>query len=312
MLEIEEFLNTPGPLYDIRSPGEFLQGTIPGALNLPLFSDEERKQVGTVYKKESPKAAFLLGLDFVGPKMRGFIEKVASEQPRLFCFRGGMRSQSMAWLFSNAGMEPVLLKGGYKTFRRFVLKTLENTYPFQVLGGMTGSGKTSLLRSQQGQFLDLEALACHRGSAFGKMEEIQPTNEHFENCIATALWKMDPSKPIWIEDESRMIGSCKIPDTLYKQMHQAPLYMLQTPLEQRVELLVKEYAAYPHLKDAVLCIRKRLGRARTDLILECIEEKNFKKAVFLLLEYYDQAYMYSIKRSQRTPIPYENIYGKIP
>lgn len=317
MLEVAEFLNlpkNPGPLYDIRSPGEFAHGTIPGAINLPLFSDEERKQVGTVYKKESPKAAFLLGLDFVGPKMRGFIEQVEGKNPRLFCWRGGMRSQSMGWLFSKAGMEPLLLTGGYKAYRRFVLKTLETTYPFQVLGGLTGSGKTSLLRSLKEQFLDLEELAHHKGSVFGKLEgKAQPTNEHFENCIASSLFKMDPSKPIWVEDESRMIGSCKIPDPIYRQMQKSPLYLLQTPLEQRVELLLEEYSHTPPslLKEAVFCIKKRLGGSRTEEILGCINNKNYRQAVFLLLEYYDQAYKFSIQRSQRTPLIYETLYGKI-
>jgi tRNA 2-selenouridine synthase len=321
MLEIEEFLSSPGLLYDIRSPGEFLQGTLPGALNLPLFSNEERSAVGTSYKKESPQAAFLLGLEYVGPKMRGFVEKAqGNKTPRLFCWRGGMRSQSMGWLFSQAGMKPLLLKGGYKAFRAFTLKTLEKTYPLQVLGGLTGSGKTSLLRSlktQGMQILDLEELSCHRGSVFGKIEGvIQPTNEHFENLIAIELWKMDPLKPIWVEDESRMIGSCKIPDPIYKQMLSAPFNLLQTPIKERLELLIEEYGSHTqtYLKEAVLCIKKRLGGARTELILQCIEAQDLKKAARLLLEYYDQAYMYNIKRSQRSPLIYETatVHGKIP
>lgn len=308
MLHVEDFLHAPGPLYDIRSPGEFLQGTLPGAINLPLFSDEERKRVGTVYKKQSPQAAFLLGLDYVGPKMREFVEKVEAKNPRLFCFRGGMRSQSMGWLFSQAGMKPLLLKGGYKVFREFVLSTLERTYSLHVLGGLTGSGKTSYLhalKKEGQQILDLEGLARHKGSAFGKMQgEIQPTNEQFENSIAALLWKMDPQKPLWIEDESRMIGSCKVPDTLYKQIQRSPLYLLHTPLEQRVELLVDEYGKHPQhqLKEAVICIKKRLGGARTELILDYIDTKQLKKAVSLLLEYYDRAYMFSIQRSQRIPL----------
>lgn len=311
MLDVESFLKTPGPLYDIRSPGEFLQGTLPGAINLPLFSDEERCAVGTVYKKVSPKAAFLLGLEYVGPKMRSFVEKVSDNSPRLFCFRGGMRSSSMGWLFSQAGMKPLLLQGGYKAFRTFALKTLEKTYPLHILGGLTGSGKTSLLRSLKGegvQILDLEELARHKGSAFGKMEgENQPTNEQFENLIAIDLWKMNSDTPIWVEDESRMIGSCKIPDSLYKQMQKSPFYLLQTPLEQRLALLLEDYGNHPqnHLKEAVLCIKKRLGGVRTELILQCIGDKNLTKAAELLLEYYDQAYMFSIKRSQRTPLIYE-------
>lgn len=317
MINVESFLKSPGPLYDIRSPGEFLQGTLPGAINLPLFSDQEREQVGTVYKKQSPQKAFLLGLDYVGPKMRGFVEQVQGQNPRLFCFRGGMRSQSMGWLFSQGGMKPLLLKGGYKAFRKFVLNTLEKTYPLHILGGLTGAGKTShlqTLKKEGHQILDLEALAQHKGSAFGKLTDTQPTSEHFENWIACTLWQMDPSKPIWVEDESRMIGSCKIPDSLYKQMQTSPFYLLQTPLEQRIATLVEEYGKYSesYLIEAVQCIKKRLGGARTSKIIECIISKNFQEAVFLLLEYYDQAYMYSIKRSQRNPIIYETIYGKIP
>ena len=302
-LGIEDFLKLPGPLYDVRSPSEFIQGTIPGAWSLPLFSDEERKEVGIFYKK-NPSAAFLLGLKFAGPKLTSLAEEglksKTAGRTRIFCFRGGQRSGSIAWLFRTAGVLATTLQGGYKAFRRLVFKTFSKTYTFKVIGGLSGSGKTALLHQlkQEGkQVIDLEALAGHKGSVFGHLgKATQPSNESFENSLAYSLMAMIAEEPIWIEDESRRIGSCKIPDPIYLQMKQASFHYLETPKVCRQERLILEYGNFPkeELVKAVFSLIKRLGEMRTREIINYIQENRLEEAVVLLLDYYDKAYLHSI------------------
>ncbi|MEY2794218.1 MAG: hypothetical protein RJA76_2210, partial [Bacteroidota bacterium] len=179
------------PILDVRSPGEFKRAHIPNALSLPLFTDEEREKVGICYKHQGKEKAVELGLEFVGPKLVNFVKyakKVAFEGEILVhCWRGGMRSASMAWLLETAGLKVFLLEGGYKSYRNFVLKIQSEPLPLRVLGGKTGSGKTELLREMKNagfQVIDLEDLAKHRGSAFGHFGlEEQPSSEHFENLL---------------------------------------------------------------------------------------------------------------------------------
>lgn len=301
-LEVEPFLNLQGPLYDVRSPGEFLQGTIPSSLSLPLFSDQERADIGTVYKTD-PTQAFLLGLEKASPKLVLLAQeglKRKSEVTRLFCFRGGQRSGSVAWLFRLFGIPTITLKGGYKAFRRFCLNTLSKQYNFQVLGGLSGSGKTALLkhyRNEGKQILDLEAMANHKGSAFGR-QGTQPSNEAFENALSIALHHMDPQEPIWIEDESRMIGTCKIPDAIYLQMKQAPLYLLEASQEQRLQRLIAEYGGLSQatLIQGVHSLTKRLGEVRVKKIIAHIQDNRLSEAALMLLDYYDKAYIHGLQK----------------
>jgi tRNA 2-selenouridine synthase len=306
-MNLEAFLKLPGPLYDVRSPGEFLQGTIPNSLNLPLFSDAERAEVGTVYKQVNPQDAYLLGLKFAGPKLANFVAeglKTTCNHPtRLFCFRGGQRSGSMQWLFQSAGISTITLKGGYKAFRRFVLETFAKPYELKVLGGLTGSGKTEhllKLKSEGEQIIDLEALAKHRGSAFGRLGR-QPSTESFENSLACALFDLDAKRPIWIEDESRLIGYCKIPDLLYAQMQKAPFSFLESSKSDRINRLVQDYGHFPKpcLIQATQVLSKRLGAVRTKEIIAFIQEEHFQKAASLLLDYYDRTYLYSLEKNKR-------------
>ncbi len=308
-LSVDEFLSHSAPLFDVRSPIEFHHATIPQAISLPLFEDHERAAVGTLYKKMGEQAALLEGLRLTGQKLSSFAE-IAMQHPegaRIFCFRGGLRSQSMAWLFELARTPCFTLKGGYKAFRRFALSQFKKPFSFKLLGGLTGSGKTAKLKElkQSGeQIIDLEALASHKGSAFGQLGLApQPSSEQFENLLALELFQLEPSRPIWIEDESRMIGTCKIPDALFEQMAKAPLYMIETKMEERIKRLIEEYGAHPIevLLESVKKISRKLGSEATQKIESAIRERNLEIACTLLLKYYDKAYLYHIEHKRGTP-----------
>lgn len=305
-LNVEPFLALPGPLYDVRSPKEFLHATLPSAMSLPLFSDEERAEVGTLYKQKGQESAIVLGLKIVGPKMSYFSETALSRKsegpPRVFCWRGGMRSRSMAWLFDTLGLKPITLKGGYKAFRRWSLQKLTETYTFITIGGYTGSRKTDILKmlQKQGeQILDLEALAHHRGSAFGTLgQDNQPSNEDFENKIAVNLHHLRKDRPIFVEDESRMIGICKIPNPIYDQIKKAKVIFIDVPLEERISHLIAQYGTYPKEKliESASRLNKKLGGKRCDEICALIENQDLNNATRHLLDYYDSAYHYSLER----------------
>ena len=244
-LEINQFWNTSDDfvILDVRTPAEYQKGHIPGALNLPLFSNEERAVVGTTYKQESPEKALLQGLDFVGDKLSGFVIKAseyADGKPILVhCWRGGKRSGSMAWLLNLAGLEVKILKGGYKAYKNFIRKEIqERNFNFIVLGGKTGSGKTHILKALEGkgeQVIDLEQLAHHKGSAFGWLgEKEQPNSDQFENNLYHQLLNLDLNRRIWIENESRNIGSVYLPDAFWPKMKSSTLVNIEVPLEDRI------------------------------------------------------------------------------
>ncbi len=293
------------PILDLRSPGEYACGHIPGAINFPLFSDAERALVGTLYKQEGSEAAIQLGLKLFGPKMA----EVAAEASQLakegsialYCWRGGMRSASIAWLLSFVGLQVTQLKGGYKSYRHFVHKEIAKQRDYLLFGGPTGSGKSEMLRrfgGDGGQVLDLEALAFHRGSAFGAIgQPPQPTQEHFENQIGSILSRFN-GQSIIVEDESRLIGRCKIPDALYTQMQVAPLIVVESTREERLSRLMSEYGSFPKeaLEAATRRLEKRLGRERCAVALRHLERGELKEMADLLLDYYDKAYAHASKR----------------
>lgn len=301
-IRIDDFLEQCReiPFFDVRTPAEFEKGHIPGAKNLPLFSNEERAVVGTIYKKQGKEKAVLKGLEFVGPKLADFIKEVkkqtSSKQIMLYCWRGGMRSASMAWLFETAGYSCSTLVGGYKSYRRKILNTLSKPANIIVLGGMTGSGKTEILHQLQKegqQVLDLEGLANHKGSAFGWIgEDAQPSTEQFGNMILWEWLKFDPDQIIWIEDESHSVGHCFIPEELWVQMRNAPLLSVEVALENRIQRLIKDYTVEDKeaLVQSTQKIMKRLGPQNVKLAVELIEEGNYYEATKIILSYYDKAY----------------------
>jgi len=308
-VDIDGFLTKSGPCFDVRSPQEFLHAKIPGAISLPLFSDQERAEVGTAYKRQGKDVAIRLGVKIVGPKLDSMLasvdRQIRSKEPiRIYCWRGGMRSGFVSYFLSFTGYPTLQLKGGYKAFRRFVLSQLAKPLNLYVVGGYTGVGKTELLYAleKQGEkVLDLEKLACHRGSVYGEIiGSKQPTNEQFENEIALALAQNDPQRPLWIEDESRLIGHCQIPSAVYEAKKRAPLFVIEAPKEVRIERILQLYSGFPksYWQSATLKIQKRLGGLKTRQVLLCIEENRLIDGIVLLLDYYDRAYEHAISLHQ--------------
>lgn len=290
------------PVIDVRTPAEWEQGHIPGSINIPLFSNEERVLVGTRYKKAGKEFAVELGLELVGPKMIDFVrqaKKVAKEKKVLVhCWRGGMRSASMAWLFETAGLEANTLIGGYKSYRKYIREQFAEPAKLIVLGGFTGSGKTDILKAIElagEQFLDIEGIAHHKGSAFGTIGQLpQLSNEHFENKLAQAWLKFDRSKRIWVEDESRNLGINGIPDPLFQQMRTAKLWRINIPKEERIKRLVKEYAFIDKamMVDSVHKIERKLGGLKTKQCLDAIAQEDYAFVADITLDYYDKGYAF--------------------
>lgn len=310
-LSPEKFLMqmSDAAVIDVRSPAEFASGHIPGSFNIPLFENEERAEIGTIYKNKGKQHAVERGLEIVGPKMAGFVRqarKIAqSRKVLMYCWRGGMRSGSMAWLLETAGIPVTLLQDGYKGFRQYGKNAL--TFPAQliVIGGFTGSGKTRVLKAieQKGeQVLDIEELARHRGSSFGAIgREFQKTNEQFENDLILKWLSFDHNRIIWVEDESRILGSNHIPEEIYARIRESCVYKLEIPKSERVKNLVDDYSVYdPHqLEAAVLRIQSKLGGLATREALNALEEGNFARVASISLDYYDKTYNFGL--SKRSP-----------
>ena len=315
IVNTEDFilLQKKHPVFDVRSPGEFSHASIPEAYSLPLFSDEERALVGTAYKQQSRSQAIKLGLEFYGKKMRGMVEEVelhsksmndnASQIVLVHCWRGGMRSSAVAWLLDLYGFKVYTLQGGYKSYRNWVLKQFEGQYTFNVLGGYTGSGKTIVLeklREMGHSVIDLEALANHKGSAFGALgEKEQPSQEMFENLLALELFHKANNvqgegqcASTWLEDESQRIGSVTIPGKIWNSMRASPLYFLTISFEERLNYLVDNYGKYKQelLVAAIMRIQKRLGGLETKNAINYLLENNITESFSILLKYYDKLY----------------------
>lgn len=302
------------PVIDVRSPSEFSAGHIPGAFNIPLFNDSERERVGIKYKKEGRAEAILEGLQLSGPSMHSKLEQALSisKEGRLLvhCWRGGMRSEAMAWLFSLGDIETEILEGGYKSYRHLVLGELAVNKKMIVLGGLTGSGKTEILKylkESGNQVIDLEGLANHKGSAFGSLGQLpQPSSEHFTNLLFDKWKQADQSQPVWIEDESRNIGTVFMPEEFYLNMQKNPAIILLMDLEIRLPRLLEEYSGYSpdELVRSVLKISKRLGGDRTKEAVDAIHSGDFRSAIEITLHYYDKAYLFGLKRKQQNDIFY--------
>lgn len=298
---IEHFLRPQLPLIDVRSPSEYAQGHIPGAVNLPLFSDEERAIVGTLYKQQGRESAMLEGLRIVGPKLAELVEKAKLIAPQgnvgVHCWRGGERSASVAWLLEKtAYLKVITLQKGYKAFRQHVLDSFGQNWNLKVLGGFTGTGKTELLIKLRGlgeQTLDLEGLANHKGSAYGGIGAAkQPSTEQFENLIWDNLRHFDPERPIWVEDEGQLVGFAKVPDSLYAQMRSSCVEFVNMPMAQRAARLVKEYGVLPkgELAAATTRIQKRLGPQHAQEALAALASDDLHRVAMITLTYYDKTY----------------------
>jgi len=326
------------PILDVRSPGEYLHAHIPGAHSLPLFTDEERKVVGTAYKQESREQAIKIGLGYFGVKMRKMIEAVegivatiAKENRKMnlpvspsgggllvHCWRGGMRSAGVAWLLDLYGFKVYTLVGGYKTYRQWARLQFEKPYHFNILGGYTGSGKTLVLYELKRigkPVVDLEGLANHKGSAFGAIgEKPQPSQEMFENLLASALSEIRPqptaetadsdsNNSIYLEDESQRIGLINIPTALWNTMRNSRVSFIDIPFEERLDYLTEEYGKFEKEKlvNAIIRIQKRLGGLETKTAINHLLENNHKECFRVLLKYYDKWYGKALLNRENLP-----------
>jgi len=304
------------PVIDVRSPSEFSKGHIPGSHNIPLFNDRERETVGLKYKNEGRIKAILKGLELTGPTMQLKLEQALkiSKKGRLLvhCWRGGMRSEAMAWLFSLADIQTEVLDGGYKSYRRLVLKNLSAPRKMIILGGLTGSGKTHILKylgNSGCQVVDLESVANHKGSAFGSLGQLpQPTSEHFSNLLFDRLTETNSQDPVWLEDESRNIGNVFMPEEFYLNMQENPAIILLMDIKTRLPRLLEEYSVYTPdvLVASVMKISKRLGGDMAKEAVQAINNGDLTKAIEIALHYYDKAYLFGLKRKQGKNIFYIN------
>jgi tRNA 2-selenouridine synthase len=240
-------------IIDVRSPGEFAEDHIPGAINLPVLDDAERARVGTLYKQVSSFEAKKVGAALVSRNIARhldswFADKPKSFRPLVYCWRGGTRSGSLTHVLQKIGFAAEQLDGGYKAYRRHVVAELDRLptqFSYRVVCGPTGSGKSRLLQAltdEDAQVLDLEALAAHRGSLLGALpDQPQPTQKSFESAIWSALTRFDPARPVFVESESKKIGALRVPDTLITAMRSSPCLRLEVPLAARVHLLTEDY-----------------------------------------------------------------------
>lgn len=297
------------PVIDVRSPGEFARGHIPGAKNVALLSDFERAEVGIAYSRRGRESAISLGRQIVHPKLDQLIESFHAHAPTpdvlVHCWRGGMRSRAVAEVLANSGFRPRTLLGGYKAFRQLAHRSFSQPRRVVILSGLSGSGKTHLLHaldSEGKQVIDLEGLARHRGSAFGGIgQPAQPTVEQFENELFCQWRGLDPNRVVWIESESRKIGQVVIPEPIWHQMVDAPAINLQVSREERIQFLVDEYGHLPaeELQLAVLKIEKRLGGERCNRALEALRSGDLHRLADIVLDYYDRAYSGANEKCQR-------------
>ena len=348
-IDIEAFLELSNeyPVFDVRSPVEFSHAHIPEAFTLPLFTDDQRKIIGTTYKQESRQAAVKIGLDYFSERMKlipGEVEEICKSFYKakgkeyfqsnkntllIHCWRGGMRSGAVAWLLNLFGFKVFTLKGGYKSFRNWALAQFEKEYKINILGGYTGSGKTGILQEINkigNNIIDLEKLANHKGSAFGSLgEKTQPGQEMLENLLATKLYKTTKkgeeddtngehytkisNVEIWLEDESRHIGTVGIPNTFWNQMRRSPLFFLDIPFEERLKHITSTYGLFEkeELVNSIKRIQKRLGGLETKNAIKFLLENNFTECFSILLRYYDKWYAKSLHNRENI----ETILNKI-
>ena len=298
---------------DVRSPSEYAEDHIPGAINCPVLNDEERKRVGTLYQ-QSPFEAKKIGAALIARNIARHLEdrwlgKPRAWHPLIYCWRGGQRSNAMAHILRQIGFAAEMLAGGYKSYRRYVreqLLVLPAKFSFRILCGLTGSGKSRLLTVLQqagAQVLDLEEIARHRGSVLGDMpNEAQPSQKGFDSRLLAKLETFDPARPVYVESESKKIGTLRIPDTLIQAMWGSPCIRLESPVALRVALLREDYAHFLHAPELLAVNLDRLqGMYANELLARwhslCKAQAWDEFIAELLERHYDPAYHKSIGRN---------------
>lgn len=327
------FTETYSDIIDVRSQSEFTEDRIIGAINLPVLNDEERAKVGTLYK-QCPFTARKLGAALVAQNIAQhlttyFADKEKDYHPLIYCWRGGQRSNSLAMVVSQIGWQVTIIEGGYKTYRAYVREQLEHLpekFTYRVLAGMTGSGKTHILRQLAAlgvQVLDLEGLANHRGSLLGEEWESgrvgdkekkglspfspipspqpQPSQKHFESLLLHQLQSFDPNLPVWVEAESNKIGRVYLPKSLWQQMQQSSCVEIELPLNARIQWLLQEYPqliAHPEvLKGKLEKLKSRYGGEKIKEWYRLIDAQQGENLVGdLLVCHYDPSYNHAIHR----------------
>lgn len=301
-------------ILDARSPSEFADDRLPGAISTPVLDDAQRARIGTIYKQQSPFEAKRLGAALVSRNIADIVEYQLADRPRewrplVYCWRGGNRSGSLATVLARIGWQTSVLDGGYREFRRRVVADLEilpAPLRLHVVAGRTGSGKSLILQSLTGlgaQVLDLEAMANHRGSVLGLMPEaVQPSQRRFESLLWETLRKFDPLRPVVVESESRRVGQCHLPDALIARMRAADCTLIEMSVEHRAALLLREYRHFTENPGALFERLERLaplhGRRTVDAWQALASEQRWAEFVIALLEaHYDPAYDRSMARN---------------
>lgn len=310
IIDIDEFLKlrSTHTIADVRSEKEFEEGHIRNAVNIPILNNIERAAVGTDYKQKGQAEAVKTGFRLVGPRFPDIVqhaEKLAGEKELLVhCWRGGMRSSNFCEIVARANVKTLQLKGGYKSYRERALDSYKLPMQLVVIGGLTGSGKSDVLRALEmkgEQIIDLEKLANHKGSVFGGlMMPAQPTTEQFQNELFEDLLQLDRSKRIWIEDESIAIGKIFLPEPFWQQMLNAPLFDVSADKGVRIERLVNEYggADKEQFLKAMESIAKRLGGQNFKEAKQKLESGDMAATIDVLLTYYDKAYGTGLKNKE--------------
>lgn len=293
-------------IIDVRSEDEFRADCLPDAINMPVLNKSERAFIGTIYKKKSPFKARQEGAQLVAQNTSAHIssyllKKEADWRPLIYCWRGGQRSQAFATILSMIGWDVHVLEGGYKSYRRHIYDFLYNNivaYNLILIDGNTGSAKTEILRQAHimgAQIVDLECLANHRGSVFGKMPFSQPTQRKFESLLAEKLTKLNPQKPIFIEAESSKIGKILIPQSLWKAMCSAPRIFISAPLDARVRYILGKYHSLKHnglfVENALAYLTRFHAKATVERWRAHYNSGAFEMLVkSLIKDHYDRAY----------------------
>lgn len=293
-------------IIDVRAPAEYAEDHIPGAINLPVLSDEERARVGTIYKQQDPFLARKVGAALVARNSAIHLEgtlsdKPGSWRPLVYCWRGGQRSGSFASILAQIGWRVELVEGGYKAYRRLVVKTLYETpicHRFFLIDGGTGTAKTRLLShlsEKGGQAIDLEALAEHRGSLLGGYSSGQPSQKMFESRLAATLTELDPGKPVFVEAEGNRIGELRLPPSMWKAMQDAPYFEIVAPLQARAEFLMRSYSDLISDQVALSGRLSKLSHFHSSDLLEhwqtLAADQAFEElAIELMQQHYDPRY----------------------
>ena len=301
-------------IIDVRSPAEFALDHVPGAINLPVLNNEERIEIGTLYKQASPFVAKKLGAALVSRNIANHLEQSLIDFPRewrplIYCWRGGERSGAFTHILNRIGWKAMQLESGYLGFRRLVIDGLDQAakdFSFQVIAGMTGSGKTRVLQeigALGAQILDLEGLAIHRGSVLGNEPNIeQPSQKGFETNLWNALNSLDPAKIVFIESESKKVGGVHIPDALMDSIRIGKVIELRSSTNTRVSWLLREYQHFlsnpESFKDKLSLLTSRYGKVQIEKWHEAIDASDFRNLVEeLLVMHYDPSYQSSIVRN---------------